>query len=504
MMPLVPKPNKCQIRAGEFHIPQGDSDSWVQTEINDCVLHPEGYRLTITPQGALVQAATERGIFYGKQTLRQLVFAHKTKMPCYYISDEPAYSHRGFMLDCARHFFPVADIKKMIDAAALFKLNLFHWHLTEDQGWRIEIDQYPELVTIGSVREYTRFGKVLEPGVYSGHYTKDEIREIIAYCKERGIDVVPEFEIPGHASAILAAYPEFSCSGEPVKVKTGGGIFPDILCAGKEAVYTFIERVLDEYIELFPYDKIHLGGDEAPKGNWRACPDCQAKMQAEGLQSENALQVYMMNRVAQYLAGKGKTAVVWNDAIKDTAVDSSVAIQYWMGDKAATVAHVQQGGDVILSDFSSYYLDYSYGQTPLKKTYAYDPAAQVFAIEGAGRILGVEAPLWAEYIPDLTQLAHMGFPRLAAMAETGWTFSQNKHQAGFERRVKQVLPMLAEFGLNWAPQQLWNIKGVKKVADLAKFWNRAASAENARTTYAYGRDKREEKELERKRKRETQ
>jgi len=481
MMPIIPKPNQCQLKDGFYEIPEAGWESLVKKEIDPSLGNQEAYRLFIKPEGIRLCAATEQGLFYGEKTLQQLGHAHGNKLPCYCICDEPAYPYRGFMIDCARHFFSVADLKTMIEAASRFKYNVFHWHLTEDQGWRVEVESYHKLVTVGSTRPCSHFGKILEPEPHSGYYTKDEIRDIVAYCKERFIDVVPEFEIPGHASAILASYPEFSCTGEPVEIKLGAGIFKDILCAGKEEVYTFIERILDEFVELFPYERIHLGGDEAPKAHWNACPDCQRKIEEEGLANANALQTYMTNRVAAYLKTKGKIVTVWNDSIKGGNLSTEITVQQWVGEPEDSVAHANAGGKIIMSEFFYYYLDYPYGQTPLRKTYERDPMPPGLEDEARANVLGVEAEIWTEYISDLDRMAYMAWPRMAAIAEAGWTKQELKHSAGFERRMTQLTGLLTELGLKIAPEEMWNIKGLKKVIDFRKFWNKTITWEGAKS-----------------------
>lgn len=490
-MPVIPKPNSCKQSAGFYNI---EAESFVlQKEKDAAVTAAEGYRLCINEQGVTAYAAGERGFFYAEKTLEQLREVFGNRLPHYDITDEPVYAYRGFMIDCCRHFFSVADIKQMIEAASRFKFNKFHWHLTEDQGWRIAIDRYPKLVEVGSVRPYSKFGRTYEPGEYGGSYSKDEIREIVAFCAERFIDVVPELELPGHASSILAAYPELSCSGKQVQVKTGGGIFPDVLCAGKETVYTFLENVLEEYIELFPYELYHIGGDEAPKAHWRGCEDCQNKIKTEGLANESELQGYMTNRVAAYLREHGKTAIVWNDALKGGNIDPQCIVQYWLGDTKSSVEHASKGGKVIVSEFFHYYLDYSYGQTPLKKVYAHNPDVVPLTSDESNPVVGVEAPLWAEYIPDLSKLSYMAWPRLAAVAENGWTKQENKEYSGFERRLEKQLNLLKKLDMNCAPPADWNPKGIKKAVVMTKFWANTVTWNAARLVRQQVQERKAEK-----------
>lgn len=490
MIPIIPKPNHCTMQKGWFTIPKGGIASAIQTRIDETIAHPEGYTLEITESGIEMCAATAQGIFYAQQTLRQLQQGYRDRLPLFTIADQPAHGYRGFMLDCCRHFFPVEDLKKMIDAAACFKFNKFHWHLTDDQGWRIQIDSYPKLVEVGATRPGSNFGKTHEPGPYGGYYTKDDIREIVQYCKDRFIDVIPELEIPGHASAILAAYPELSCDGEPVEVKTSGGIFPDILCAGNPEIYPFLEAVLDEFMELFPYEMIHLGGDEAPKKNWRNCQRCQDLMQELALDSEHALQGHLTNTVAAYLEKCGKKVMVWNDSLKGGNILQSITIQHWMGNPEQSAAHANQGGDVVVSDYYHYYLDYSYGQTPLEKTYNYEPTFGDLTDEGAKHILGVECPVWTEYISDFKRMTYMAWPRMAAVAETGWTDREQRNYGGFEHRLQQLSGLFHSLRIQGAPPSDWNPKGVQKVSQLLSFWNNAITWDAAKQMISQLRDER--------------
>lgn len=308
---ILPKPRELQIGEGFY---QGELQQVKQ--IGDDSLETEGYRLKIGAQAIEMRAKTQVGFYYAEQTLRQLQRQNGGKLPLCEIVDAPVFAHRGFMLDCVRHFFPVTDLKRLIEAAARMKLNRFHWHLTDDQGWRIQIDAFPKLTQLASMRPCSNFGRYREAGPHGGFYTKEEIREIVAFCAERQITVIPEIEMPGHASALLSAYPEFSCDGKPVQVKTRGGVHADTLCAGKEETYAALESILTEVMELFPGKRIHLGGDEAPKDHWKACPLCQRKMRQEGLKSEVELQCWFTDRMADFLKSHGREAVVWNDALK--------------------------------------------------------------------------------------------------------------------------------------------------------------------------------------------
>lgn len=379
----------------------------------------EVYKLDIGSSGVTISAASAQGLFYGRQTLKQLEEEYGEALPLLSITDFPKYSYRGYMLDCSRHFFPVTLIKKQIDIMALLKLNKFHWHLTDDQGWRMQTDKYPLLTEIGSKRAQTAGdGKKVE-----GFYTKEEIREVVAYCAERFIDVVPEIDMPGHFKAALAAYPQYSCRQEDIKIGEGFGISPDILCAGKEEAYEFCFNILDEVAELFPYKYIHLGGDEALKLYWLQCPDCQRKMAENGLKNEEELQGYFMSKMTEYLNKKGRTVINWNDGMLGGNLSGDIAVQYWKESKVCKDVVRKEGAkgrEIILSPFFSFYLDYPHGMTPLKKTYNYKIDDEI-----ASNVIGMEAPLWTEHVKDEKTVWEMTYPRLAALAEISWSGKQD-------------------------------------------------------------------------------
>lgn len=466
---VIPYPNKVRFDSGVYAF-QNRAALVVQQEKDD-TLPEAGYRLEIKTNGIRLFYACEKGAFYGRQTLEQLLdTCQSNQLPCCVIEDSPAYGHRGFMIDCVRHFFKVDDLKKMIAACARLKMNVFHWHLTDDQGWRIQIDKYPQLVEKGSVRPYSDFGRYQEPGEYSGFYTKAEIREIVAFCASLFIEVIPEIEMPGHASSLLAAIPELSCFGEAVAVKTRGGVYQDTMCIGNPKTGETLRCILDEVIELFPGDKIHLGGDEAPKDHWKKCPKCQAVMAQNHLNNEGALQCWFTNEMAGYLKSKGKKAIVWNDALKGGRLDPDIIIQYWIGDSDLPVVHVNGGGQMIMSDFYHYYLDYSYGQTPLDKTYQFDPIPKGVQSGRQKDMLGVESPIWTEYVPDLNKMAFQCFPRILAVAESGWTLPTQKSIERFQQCAKAYVPVLVRAGLTPAPEPYWNMDRLGRIKSLVGFW----------------------------------
>lgn len=323
------------------------------------------------------------------------------------------------------------------------------------------------------MRPFSNFGRSMEYGPHGGYYTKSDIREIVAFCAERHITVIPEIEMPGHASALLSAYPEYSCDGKPVAVKTRGGVYADTLCAGKEETYAALEAILMEVMELFPGKQIHLGGDEAPKDHWKACPLCQRKMRQEGLKSEVELQCWFTDRMAAFLKSHGREAVVWNDALKGGGrLSPEITLQYWVGgDDASTVAHANAGGAVIQSPNLSYYLDMCYGVIPLDRAYAYVP---YFPEQNRKEsTIGVETPIWTEYMPDMKKVGYMAFPRMAAVAETGWCGTEGKDAQSFRHRVKRFLPLVSELGIEPAPEAVWNMKKSARIRDALNYWYHA-------------------------------
>lgn len=427
-------------------------------------LSREGYTLTITSHALTITAPTPTGVFYGLQTLRQLLPPEierrapvpnpSWQIPCLIIEDAPRFSWRGFMLDEGRHFHGKETVLRLLDWMALQKLNIFHWHLTEDQGWRIEIKQFPRLTEIGSHRTGTSqsmFGGT--DGIpHSGFYTQEEIKIIVAYAAERHITIVPEIEIPGHSLAALAAYPELSCTGGPFEVATRFGIFPDIYCAGKEQTFTFLTTVLEEVMTLFPGPYLHIGGDEAPKARWKKCPACQTRIRQENLKDARALQVYFTNRIAAYLSTHGHRALGWNQILHE-GLDPQALVQYWVGGQQPILNALQEGRDVIMSDFRYTYLNYSYSLASLKTAYEYDPVPKGLPPQAASHLLGLESALWTEFIPTRARLDYQAFPRLLAHAETNWTPLTRKNYADFQRRLTAFLPRLDQLGIHYAPAE---------------------------------------------------
>ena len=437
----------------------------------------EGYVLEITDSAVLINGETESGLYYGVITFIQLLpdprdeFQEEIELACVKIIDYPRFSWRGFMLDCCRHFYPPEEVKRLLDVMALLKMNRFHWHLTEDQGWRIEIEKYPLLTEIGSVRKETQTGGYLsgkKDGIeHSGFFTQEDIRDIVEYAKRRQIEVIPEIDIPGHSTAALAAYPEYSCRGEPIEVATTFGIKKDIFCVGKEKTFEFLFNIIDEVIKLFPFKILHIGGDEVPKDRWKECPDCQARKKALGLKTEDELQVYFTNRIAEYMNNKGWRIMGWNEILA-AGVNPSAIGQYWAFSEKSTLEHLRKGGNVVFSKVGHVYLDYNYGVTPLKKTYAYEPILKQLEPEFHKNVLGIETPMWTEWARNLTRLHWQIFPRLIAVAETGWTQKNSKNYKRFRKNLEKLYPRLKRMGILAPPLSVVDPSPFKKFLLLLK------------------------------------
>jgi hexosaminidase len=444
-----------------------DKENSINLKITDenSELGAEGYLLQINPKEITISAKNSAGIFYGVQTLRQLLPIEiesnivvnnvAWEIPCLKIEDFPRFPWRGYMLDEARHFHGKKAVLKLLDIMALLKLNIFHWHLTDDQGWRIEIKKYPKLTEIGSRRGGTQIGGFLSKKVsnipHSGYYTQEEIREIVKYAKDRFITIVPEIDLPGHTRALLASYPHLSCRRFKFRVSPHWGIHKDVLCIGKEEGFELIQGILDEIVQLFPSKLIHIGGDEVPKKRWKECPDCQSRLKIEGLQNERSLQVYFTNRIISYLNSKNCKVIGWNDILDENLKDS-IIIQYWLRKKKRIFRHICKGGQVIMSNFKYTYLDHSYSFAPLKLAYNFEPIPKNLDIRFHNRVLGLEALMWSEFIPNLKRLEWQTFPRVIALAEIAWTPKKKKIYNVFEKRLKNLTNRFDLLKLNYAKE----------------------------------------------------
>ena len=423
--------------------------------VTDESLPAEGYELNVDGEGIEVRASQFPGFLYALQSLEQLLPAAvygtepapdaAWEVPCVKIADAPRFAYRGMHLDVARHFFSVDEVKRYIDVMAIHKLNTLHWHLTDDQGWRIEIKRYPELTAVGSIRKATVVRKewgTYDGTPYGGFYTQDEIRDVVKYAADRGVTVIPEIDLPGHMLAALTAYPELGCTGGPYEVWGRWGVADDVLCPGREKTFEFLEGVLTEVMELFPSEYIHIGGDECPKVRWEKCPRCQAKIRQLGLKddgehtAEHYLQSYVTGRIGKFLAQHGRRIIGWDEILEGRAPSDAVVMS-WRGSEGG-IAAAKLGHDVIMTPNSHFYFDYYQsldtdaepfgigGYIPMEQVYSYDPAFPELTPEQQKHILGVQANLWTEYVLSDEHLEYMLLPRLAALSEVQWCLPETK------------------------------------------------------------------------------
>lgn len=493
-LPLIPQPGSAQIMNGSFTIHEGTTLGgetslrpaveflragleellsvrvsagnsagaaiWLGT---DSLGKKEAYTLTVSPEGIRITGNDAAGAFYGVQSLLQLA-GQSPVIPACRIADAPRFAYRGLHLDVGRNMFSPDFLKKYIDLMAFYKLNTFHWHLTEDQGWRIEIKKYPELQRVAAYRNETLIGHKkdsphrFDGKPYGGFYTQEEARELVRYAAERYITVIPEIEMPGHASAALAAYPYLGCRGENYRTATFWGVFDEVFCAGKDSTFTFLEDVLDEIMAIFPSKYIHIGGDECPKTRWKACPRCQARMKEQHLQNEHELQSYFIRRIEKYLNGKGREIIGW-DEILEGGLSPNATVMSWQGE-AGGIAAARQKHRVIMTPESHLYFDYYQSLdpaeptaaawfTPLDKVYSYEPYPQELEPEFYPYISGVQGNLWSEYTTTAAQAEYMAFPRALAVAEIAWTAPEQKNYSRFLERLRRHETVLKRKGVNY-------------------------------------------------------
>ncbi|MGD0745292.1 MAG: beta-N-acetylhexosaminidase [Verrucomicrobiota bacterium] len=434
----------------------------------------EGYELVVATNSVVIRAPTQAGLFYGAQTLLQLlppdIFSTNSvtgadwQIPCVQIEDQPRFKWRGLMLDVSRHFFTKDEVEQLLDAMALHKINMFHWHLVDDQGWRIEIKKYPKLTQVGAWRDGT--GNGLDPkastaygpdGRYGGFYTQDDIREVVKYAAARHITIVPEIEMPGHATAALAAYPQFSCTGGPFKVPAegGGGVFNP----ANDGTFNFLDDVLREVFQLFPGKYVHMGGDEVPKDTWKHNPDCQALMKREGLKNEDELQSWFTRRIERFVSAHGRTMIGWSEIIRG-GLAQNAAVMDWIGgaQEAAGAGH-----DVVMTPTAYCYFDYyqssnratepkaaAWGDpVTLNKVYAFEPVPADLPPQLQSHILGAQGNLWTEFVPNLQHAEYMIFPRLTALAEVDWSPKSARNFDDFVRRLQIQYERFDQLGVNY-------------------------------------------------------
>lgn len=508
---VIPKPGKVELNAGAFRFNKDtkfvvpaeyteladvlvdkfkNAAGWQLELVNippstnyvlltlDTAMEHEAYTLTVTDQYVEVAANGYSGFLYGLETIRQLLPAAiesnaittnvKWDIPAVRITDSPRFKWRGFMQDVSRHFFDKKYILETIDQLALLKMNTLHLHLVDDQGWRLEIKKYPKLTEIGGFRvdqedkhwDARGTPELGEKATYGGFYTQEDIKEIVAYATKRGVNVVPEIEMPAHVMSAIAAYPELSCFQKPIMVPSGG-VWPitEIYCAGKESTFEFLENVLVEVMELFPSQYIHIGGDEATKTNWEICPDCSNRVQEEGLANVEELQSYFIRRMERFISAKGRTLIGW-DEILEGGLAPGATVMSWRGFEGGLEAS-KAGHDVVMSPTSHSYFDYYQGNqdtepmawgghTPLSKVFEFDPVVDGMTPEQANHVLGGQANLWTEFVPSVAQAQYMTYPRLAALAESVWSTKENKDWPDFSRRIDAMFNRYKVMGINYA------------------------------------------------------
>ena len=450
---------------------------YIELAVSPNVKEAEGYLLTVSQKGVTILGGSAAGVFYGIQTLRKAVKEGPIMNPVI-ITDAPRFTWRGMHLDCSRHFFSVDFVKKFIDLLALHNMNRFHWHLTDDQGWRIEIKKWPKLISVGSKRSGTIIGtnSDIDDGIpYGGYYTQDEAREIVAYAAARHITVIPEIDMPGHMLAALASYPELGCTGGPYQVGHYWGVYKDVLCVSNERVYQFVEDVLTEIMDIFPSEVIHIGGDETPTDKWLQCPRCQALQKQlpapqqaaedfEPLTSKlSPLQAHFTKKVFDFLTSKGRRALGW-DEILDGSPQSAM-IMSWRGTEPGAKA-AETGHDVVMTPTTYCYFDYQQvkdtqfepsrcgGFIPIEKVYSLDPAPDSLSVTAREHILGAQANLWAEYMTNEAMVEYQALPRMSALSEVQWTQPEHKDYEAFKERLTRLTALFELYRYQYA-KHLW-------------------------------------------------
>lgn len=448
----------------------GKAKKGIRLVLDKKVSGEEAYAIMVDKKGVTIAGSTPKGVFYGVQTLRKSLpvgAATVVRLPSVKISDSPRFVHRGMMLDCSRHFFPLEFVKRYIDLIAMHNMNVFHWHLSDDQGWRIEIKKYPELTIKGSRRSGTVIGynTALDDSIpYGGYYTQEQAREIVEYARQRYVTVIPEIDMPGHMLAALATYPELGCTGGPYEVGHRWGIYKDVLCVGNDKIYDFCEGVLDEIMQIFPSKLIHIGGDETPTEVWEKCPKCIKRAEDNNM-TVKQVQSYFTSRIEKYVNSRGRRIIGW-DEILGGDISQSAVIQSWRDTKHGRIA-AEAGHDVIMSPTSHCYFDYSQadeknskyeptlcgGYIPVEKVYAFEPCDENLSESSRPHILGVQANIWAEYLLYPNQVEYQALPRMAALAEVQWTSGRKDYQA-FLKRLNRLVSFYDLYKLTYA-KHLW-------------------------------------------------
>lgn len=461
--------NRFQVKSSKM--PGGKNQIVFRLSDNLPGLGLEGYTMNISAGSIVITAKQPQGCFYGMQTLLRLLPVNPalgTNIPAVQIQDQPRFGWRGSMLDVSRHFFTVEQVKQYIDFLASYKLNTFHWHLTDNQGWRIEIKKYPLLTSVGAWRKRSLIGHFEEQPErfdavpHGGFYTQEQIKEVVAYAQRKYVTIVPEIDLPGHCTAALAAYPELGCAENPgpFEVKDKWGVFDDVYCAGKENTFKFLEEVFTEVAALFPGKIIHVGGDECRKTNWKHCNYCQARMKKEGLKDEHELQGYFINRIANVLKTRNKKIIGWDEILEGKDLSADATVMSWRGTTGGVTA-AKKHHDVVMTPTTYLYLDYYQGApylepltidgfNTLERVYNYEPIPSALSGEEVKYIKGLQGNIWTEFIPDFKHLQYMAFPRMAALAELAWSTPEKKNWAQFKRKMENEYESYEASGMNYS------------------------------------------------------
>ncbi len=435
--------------AEAFNIePLGTGKEKIVLQTDKALPKDEGYVLTVQEDTVTITGKDEAGVLYGVQTLKQLLLQGDLILRETYIEDYPRFSHRGFMLDTARHFFTKEAVFHFLQMMAFHKLNVFHIHLSDDQGFRAQFESKLLLTEIGSYRSHTNFGST----PHSGYYTKQDLKEIVDYAHNLCIKVIPEIDTPGHTVSMIASYPELSCFERKLVTATRWGIMHDVLCVGKESTYDFMFSLFDELLEVFTDGIVHIGGDEVPTTRWKLCEHCQNKMKEQGFKDESELHTYYLDRIGKYLSDKGVKVIMWNDKVKSYMVNKNISWQLRNSDmsEANVVSEINNGRDFVVSLSDFYYFDLPYAITDLEKCYSFDAVYEGITPERQNGLLGVEACLWSEYVPSMEKAHYLTYPRIGAFSETAWTSVNNKSYESFKGNLDIYCNMLYAVGVDAA------------------------------------------------------
>ena len=469
---VIPLPQSIKMDAKARTI-EWKADATPKTVVDLKGENAEAYRIVVDQKGVTVHGASEAGVFYGLQTFQKSIALEEGEtvtLPMAVVEGAPRFKYRGVHLDCARHFMPLGFIYRFIDILALHQVNEFHWHLTDDQGWRFEVKSMPLLTQKGSYRPFTVVGKncgIYDDSPETGYYTQEEMRQVVAYAREHHINIIPEIDLPGHMVAALSVYPELGCTGGPYAVWSDWGVSPDILCAGNPKVLPFLKQILGELCDVFPSKIIHIGGDESPRDRWQQCPKCQAKMKELGLKNEAQLQTYINKELDKFLTSRGRTLMGWDETLEG-GLSENAMIMSWRGEEGG-VAAARQHHEAVMTPGGWCYFDHYQlrnknpqdqniqplgigGYLPLSKVYGYDPVPKELSAEEAKYIVGVQCNLWSEYLVSPQHVEYMLMPRLAALSEVQWLETDRKNYDDFQQRLQNMERIYDKKGWSYCPR----------------------------------------------------